>query len=86
MVEIVKTKVRCPRCKSKDLFLIETGSWSSEFTVIAGSFDRSEGIHNPESIDRLEAKCSACKHLWKVRGAIQIDDAVALSRAQRGVE
>jgi len=75
--EIVKTKVSCPKCKSKDLLLYEIGTWTSEFKVNGGKFDRGEGFHEPGSVDRLEAKCSNCLHHWKVRAASQIDDAIA---------
>lgn len=92
MGKLVETKVRCPKCKSKDLILVEVGTWSSEFKVTCGKFDRQEGFHEPGSVDRLEATCSSCKHQWKVRGAGQIDDAVyspsaghaALSRTKEG--
>jgi phage FluMu protein Com len=75
--EIVSTNVRCPKCKSANLYLREIGTWSSQFVVTDGRFDRKEGQHQPESVDRLEAKCRECAHTWKVRGAFQIDHAVA---------
>jgi phage FluMu protein Com len=75
-VEMVTTKVRCPKCKSSDLLLREIGTWTSQFVVTDGRFDRKAGQHEPESIDRLEAKCRRCAHTWKVRDAFQIDHAV----------
>jgi hypothetical protein len=71
------TKICCPKCKSRDFLFLEVGTWSSEFVVRDGKLDRSEGNHEPESVDRLEGKCSKCQHHWKVRGAAQIDDAVS---------
>lgn len=76
-MRIVSTKIRCPKCKSPDLLLYEVGTWTSEFKVDDGKFDRNEGIHEPGSVDRLEATCRGCEHHWKVRGAQQIDDAVS---------
>lgn len=75
------TKLRCPKCGSRNLYLTEVGTWTSQFLVTDGNFDREQGEHEPESVDRLEARCRAvpCLHLWKVRGASQIDDAVALT-------
>jgi len=70
------TKLRCPKCKSSDLALVETGTWSSEWIVKDGRLDRADGNHEPESVDRLDAKCSKCGYLWKPRGAHQIDDVV----------
>lgn len=73
---IVSTKLRCPKCGSRDLFLVESGTWTTEWTVTAGKFDRKKGYHNPEGIDRLDAKCRDCDHTWKPRGTLQIDDVV----------
>lgn len=70
------TKVRCPKCQSADLSLIETGTWTSLFRVRDGKLDRSDGSHEPSSVDRLEGHCVRCGHRWKVRGATQIDHAV----------
>lgn len=75
-MNLVKTNVRCPKCGSRDLSLFEVGTWTSEFVVKGGEFDRSDGNHEPGSVDRLEAKCSKCEHHWKIRGAGQIDHAV----------
>ena len=88
MTQLVTTKLRCPRCKSPDLLLVETGSWSSQWTVKDGSFDRKEGFHDPESVDRIDAHCRRCEHRWKPRGAFQIDDVIApaLPVNERGVE
>lgn len=61
------------------MLLVEVGTWSSEFKVTDGHLDRNVGNHEPGSVDRLEAKCTACQHHWKVRGASQIDDACTLS-------
>ena len=40
-----------------------------------GRLDRDEGYHDVAGYVRLEGSC-ACGHSWKVRGAIQITDAV----------
>lgn len=68
------TRLRCPSCRSGNLFLVESASWNTEWKVIDGKFDRSDGISNPQSIDRLDASCRDCDHHWKPRGAWQIDD------------
>lgn len=79
--EIVKTNVHCPKCRSQNLLLFEVGTWTSEFKVTAGEFDRAEGFHEPGPVNRLEARCSVCLHYWKIRGADSIDDAVSLTSA-----
>jgi hypothetical protein len=68
------THLRCPDCKSDNLFLIETGTWTMSWEVAGGAFDRSEGYFNSESVDRIEAECRDCKRHWKPRKAWQIDD------------
>jgi hypothetical protein len=73
---MVATRLKCPRCASADMSLIETGSWSSSWTVRGGKFDRREGFHAPESVERLDARCAACDHSWKPRRAFQIDDVI----------
>lgn len=70
------TKVRCPDCGSRNLSIIETGEWTTEWSVRDGKLDRSEGYHNPESIDRVDCRCSDCGRRWKPRKAWQIDDIV----------
>lgn len=78
MQEIVQSKIRCPKCKNKEILLIEI--WKGhEITWQAnadGFFDRMDG--NLESGDpfRVEARCSKCDHQWKVRNASQIGDAI----------
>jgi len=74
---IVSTRLRCPKCKSANLDLVESGTWTTSWEVNAGKFDRDEGYHTPGSIDRLDANCLACRHQWKPRGAFQIDHVVS---------
>ncbi len=69
------THIRCPRCRSRSFTFIETCEWSTTFEVVGGRLDRQEGYHEPGCYTRLEAEC-ACGHRWKIRGAIQINDAV----------
>lgn len=76
MRDPVQTKLRCPRCRGRDLQLTESGTWTSSWVVKNGHFDRCEGNHEPESVDRLDAACRNCQHRWKPRGANQIDDIV----------
>lgn len=68
------THIRCPKCRSKDINLVETSSWTTEWAVTDGKFDRAAGYHEPMSVDRLDAKCHKCEYTWKPRGAWQIDD------------
>jgi len=69
------TKIRCPKCRSRTFTFVESGEWTSSFEVTDGRLDRAEGYHEPGCMLRLEAQCP-CGHHWKVRGAIQITDAV----------
>jgi phage FluMu protein Com len=69
------TRLRCPRCKSRTFTLIETCEHFTSFYVVDGKLDRQEGFHDVDGYTRLEADCP-CGHRWKVRNAIQINDAV----------
>jgi DNA-directed RNA polymerase subunit RPC12/RpoP len=68
------THVRCPKCRSRDLVLVETGEWASTWTVRGGRLDRAAGFHEPACILRIDAQCTRCQHFWKLRGGIQITD------------
>lgn len=77
---ICASKAKCPKCKSRNLVLIEewkdhTIQWVQE----DGRFDRNDGVLEPGSPFRVEAKCRDCKHTWTFRGATQIDDLMQLS-------
>jgi predicted nucleic-acid-binding Zn-ribbon protein len=81
--EIVLTKVKCPKCKSANINLIEVWSGATiTWEVADGKFDRNYG--NLESGDpyKVEAKCSNCGHQWRVRGAIQITDIIDVTTNQ----
>lgn len=71
------TTVRCPKCRSKDIDLIEVGEWTTLWRVRGGMLDREEGLHDPGDINHVEAKCVCCGRHWRVRRAGQIDDVVA---------
>lgn len=73
------TRIRCPKCRSRTFHFVEIGEWTTSFEVKDGQLDRAEGYHEPGSYTRLEAQCG-CGHSWKVRGAIQISNAVQESR------
>ncbi|MER9937472.1 hypothetical protein [Mesorhizobium sp. M0088] len=70
------TKIRCPKCKSKDISLSETMEAFTVWDVVSGRLNRAGGIHEFGSYINLNGQCSKCRHCWKVRGAIQITDAV----------
>lgn len=76
--EIVNSSVKCPKCKSKDLFLTEVWKDSTvQWQQINGKFDRNDGVLSPDgSPYRVEAHCSKCDHRWKIKSAMQIDDVI----------
>lgn len=76
MAQMVRTKTRCPKCRSRDFMAIETCEAVTEFDVRDGVFDRADGIHEFGAYIRLECRCSSCLHRWKVRNAIHIDSIV----------
>lgn len=70
------TKVRCPKCRSRNLHLHETSEATLTFIVTDGRLDRDEGWQEPGNITGVYAECSSCQHGWTVRGAAQIDSVV----------
>lgn len=67
------SRIRCPKCKSKDLVLKEFIVCSGSFKQVNGVIDE-EGYNNPGEYFRVDAECSKCGHRWKVKRAIQITD------------
>jgi hypothetical protein len=67
------TKVRCPKCRSRNLTLTESVGWTTTWTVRDGRLNRAAGIHEPGGIcGPMTAEC-VCGHRWNLRrGAIQI--------------
>jgi len=75
--DIVKSKVKCPKCKGTNLYLIEIWTnHSIEWEQENGIFNRNDGNMEMGNPDYLEAKCMPCNHQWKVRGCGQIDDVI----------
>jgi hypothetical protein len=77
MENIVNSKVKCPRCKSGNLSLIEV--WEGHtitWEQIDGKFDREDGALEPGDAYKVNAHCSECNHTWRIRKALQIDDIV----------
>jgi hypothetical protein len=72
-MEKIKSKLSCPKCKSKNLMVSETGTVSLEFIQKDGYLEV-EGNICYGSVYKVDAFCSECKHRWKVRKAIQITD------------
>jgi hypothetical protein len=74
--EIVKSKVKCPKCNSVNLTLSENYKGHFiEWEQRAGTFDRANGSLNPGDPYQVRAKCN-CGHEWTVRGALQIIDII----------
>lgn len=74
---IVKTKCKCPKCKSDDLIFMEV--WEGHtitWECISGKFDREDGALEPGDPYRVDGKCKKCQHVWRIRKALQIDDII----------
>ena len=70
------TKVRCPKCRSRNLALTEQVEAFTTFEVKDGRLNREDGIHELGNfIGGLTAKCQECGHDWRIRGAGHIEDA-----------
>jgi len=77
MEKFVNSKVRCPKCKSKDLRLIEVWEGHTiQWEQVDGKFDRNAGSLEPGDAYKVEGKCKKCSHQWTIRKTLQIDDVV----------
>jgi len=77
VTKTVKSKVFCPKCNCKDLYLIEIWQGHTiEWEQLNGKLDRNDGVLEHGSPYRLEGKCKNCQHTWKVKKATSIDDAL----------
>lgn len=76
--EIVISNVKCPKCRSKDLFLDEIWKDSAiQWEQINGQFDQNDGVLSPDgSPYKIEARCKKCNHRWRIKGATQICDVI----------
>ncbi len=73
---MVKSKIKCPKCKSDSLILIELWKGHSiSWDQVGGWFIKPEGILEPGDPYSVEAKC-ICGHMWKIRGVSQIDQII----------
>lgn len=67
-------RVRCPKCRSRDLTACETTEATMLFDISAGIMRKVEGSEQFEGIARVEVTCKPCGHHWKPRGALQVTD------------
>jgi hypothetical protein len=77
MEKIVHSRVKCPKCSSKDLFLVEV--WEGHaihWEQIDGKFDRNDGVLEPGDAYKVESVCKKCNHRWRIRNTLQIDDII----------
>lgn len=73
--DLKKTKASCPKCKSKNLIIIETSEAFQEWTQEDGVIDKDEGIMTHGFVIRVNGKCDECGHKWKFK-CWQIDDLI----------
>lgn len=72
-----KSKAVCPKCKSKDLTLVEVWNGATiSWEQIDGDFHRDEGNLEPGDAARVEGSCKKCNHRWTLRGILQIDEVI----------
>lgn len=65
------TKLRCPKCRSNTISLIEFVEASTAFEVVNGKLNREAGIHELGGfIGPMVGECRGCNHRWKLRGRV----------------
>ncbi len=71
----MKVNKRCPKCKGKNLELIEV--WEGHtitWQVEDGQINRNEGNIEPGDPWKVEGHCEDCDHRWTFRKTLQIED------------
>lgn len=71
------TRLRCPKCRSRDMEIVEESEAVLCFEVRNGLLNRGAGMAEPGCITGVTANCLKCKHQWRPRKAGQIDDVVS---------
>lgn len=66
--------MRCPRCGTAELSIVEKSDAFTTFDQDADGRIVPAGFNSHGLITGLSARCGPCKHHWRVRGASQITD------------
>lgn len=58
--------IQCPKCKSIEINLDETGTWVTTHYC--------DGGHNndPGEYFKVEGTCRSCKHVWRIKGEVTV--------------
>lgn len=71
---MIKSRVKCPKCKSKNLSIYE-------ITEAYGVYNQDEGIIDLKSrsndfgnIVRVDGYCEKCSYRWKIKNSTDIND------------
>ena len=74
-MNIRKTKAICPKCKSKNLSIIEISEAEQIWYQVDGVINREEGFMEPGNIVRVEGRCDECGHRWRFK-CLQTDNLI----------
>jgi len=67
MNNIKQTKAKCPKCKSKDITIVETSNAYQSWIQTDGIVNKEEGIMNHGDIISVNGICDKCNHKWKFK-------------------
>lgn len=72
----LKSKCRCPKCKSINIEIIEVwnGATISWRQAPDKTIDKEDGTLEPGNPDHVEGYCVECEKRWTFRGVLQISD------------
>ena len=68
----MQSKLKCPKCKSNDLFLTEHYHATKSFLQENGVIDTTTANGEYGNIHKLTATCVQCVHEWTVRRIMQV--------------
>lgn len=67
-----KTKVKCPKCKSTNLYLVEEGTWGTSHYQENGVIQPDSHNNEPGDYYKLTGECVECNHKWTIKNASNV--------------
>lgn len=66
------SQLRCPNCRSRNLYVNEWGECVTQFFQNDGVIDITQSNNEPGSTFKVTSECQDCGHVWRVRNAVTI--------------
>lgn len=67
-----KSNIKCPHCKSTNLYLNEWVECTTQFHQVGGVVDTTDTNNEPGNTFKVTAECEECGHIWRVRNMVNM--------------